>query len=1570
MKTEKTRDLKKKLILMSKLGRKDKETFAKFVQYVIDNPSPGDPVNQQEIGQYFDKVNSLFQHIRANRKGKLNLKVYNRLSHRQTYIDFSCDNMPFVVASLLNLLSQRGIYIYSQQNFTMGVSYKGNKISDILEEALLGKDPTDETPEIIVVRMAVEFLSDDERKTIALEANHLYHQIRRVSSDWQLMRANVFSVTQEYQYQHGASSQDESNKMQFLTWLTNNKCLFLGYSKYSSLTAKDKGKDKNRDVKPRHCIQMGPGLGICNKNLKYEKVQSMMNNIEPQEGIDFMKLPVMSLIHRKVYMQCISVGIKKGSRIEEHRFLLLYSFDFFRGALEEIPYIKEHFQRQLNRLNIRVNTYRWRVFRYALASYPRDEMMQVLGSRIFDRITDVIMDAFSATSFRNIVYYDKRRFFVNAAIFAPREEYSTEARHKFENLLRTRLNAGEGDFNVLFSEERLARVFLTMPLGDKSPLQINTAQLEREIIYLGIGWRYRLRHSLLKKFGDDLGIAMYKKYADIFGTSYRETFTGERAAGDLNAIIEVGSGEKQVDIELLEEKREGFYLLRLIGRTEDSSLSNLVRILENTGAEPIRSIPYFFSPCGEVISEVRLLEFSLDIAMDSGGVEKFKHSLEETLTNVYRGFAEDDRFNQLAISAALGTRDIMLLRAWSNYLDQAQGNFSRDYIRDTLCLYPSASLCLVRLFLQRFDPDLAKRSGREENKLNEEFDLLLEEVLSIEEDQILRCMRELIHSILRTNFYNHNESCLSFKLKPNNLSFCQGPQPEYEIFLYSADFEGAHLRDGPLARGGIRWSNKRAGYRNEIYQLVSAQIIKNAIIVPTGAKGGFYIKNPDSSAEEVYERFIEGLLEITDNYVKGKVVPAKGIRFYDDLDPYLVVAPDKGTADFSDLANDIAKRKNFWLQDAFASSGSTGYSHKKMGITARGAWESVRRGFAELGIDADKDPIEVIGVGDMSGDVFGNGMLLSRNMKVIAAFNHRNIFIDPNPDPRKSFIERRRLFRKQGSTWQDYDRKVLSKGGEIFFRADKRIRINDIIRDKFNISETGISPDKLIKHLLKSQADLLWFGGVGTYVKGAAEANLDLEDRPNDGVRVNGKDLRVKVVGEGANLGATLQGRIEFDATGGKIATDSNDNSGGVHCSDKEVNIKILLSVLQEQEKISSSARPQLLKDMTDDVSKSVLDENIEQNLSLSLERYESEKLFLHHKHLSDNLAANEIVGINEDTEYLSRPQLSILYGLLKNKIKEELAKYPLLAEESLNKVFLAYFPPRLSMLAGASAQKHFLAKEILNTQIANQMVDKLGLSFWDDLSSQDISQLDNYVLAFFDLDKMFNFSQLMNELPGALNQYPGRITSLIRLRQDLMQLVHYSVYFAPSALQQAGGFGLKYINECRKGSKIESAARSSTNRHLSEKQRLEIETAHQGINLLLGASLLITSRMYNQISPPAMHRLVEALDAELALDSILNLLDKFIQNSHQGIWQRKGISSLIMGILEQKQKILRSLLPSYAKLVKQNKSPTKAIDECLSKWSQDNRHKLSSYNECVSILGAETDLSKISYLLSVLSKI
>ena len=1313
----------------------ERKDFLRFLSFFIPRLSTED-LTAMKPRRFFPHAQRLFRHVRATPKGKINLSVSTSAQRGTTYIHIVMPNVPFAVGSVLNILADKRIYIHSQQNFILPIHYEA-KMPESLGS---GQD------ELAVMRFVIEPLSSQEGRETRKAVLMVCRSLLTANKDWSPMEGKFQEAIEDY-VDGRTQGTKESRKIDFLRWIKERRCVLLGYYRYE--------QEKKAD-----------SLGICQGENK--ELNAVLARIPARAGIRFLKIPFCSMIHRPVWTDMITIGTPAtgSTGIVEHRLLLLYAFDFFNEVLSKIPYLGEHLNTLMQKLNEVPNSYRGRALRYVISRYPRDELLHLLEQKELVTIAKLMLEAFSYTAFRSFFYYSREGFFANLVIIIPRDNYDSRIRPRIERVLRTLLQVEKNDFNVLFTESRLAFLFLSFPLKPGRRPHVNQGALTQELERIGISWRYRLRAALLERKGEQMGISLHKRFVDVFPATYRDSFSPAQASCDVETLHRLSEGEKRILVELRKSEQEGQCVLRIFDEVDGLVLARLVHLLENMGVEPLSSSPYVFH---DAMARFRLVQFRVAIKQDAArGAkwEEFRANFEKNVAACYEGRAENDGFNRLTTRASLPYEDIALLRAWTSYLVQVQGLYGREHIEEALVANPRAASLLGGIFSARFSPAEKNSTDRETTRNEEMFLAGLEDVRSLEQDEILRSIHELIKATVRTNFYSRADT-VSFKFLPRQLSFGRPPVPLIEIFVYAADFEGVHLRNGLRARGGIRWSDRRASYREEIHGLFRAQIIKNAVIVPTGAKGGFYIKNAECAAAAVYERFISALLELTDNITTKVMHPPCG-RIYDAEDPYLVVAPDKGTAGFSDLANEISRRYDYWLDDAFASSGSTGYNHKDMGITARGAWKSVERMCAELGMDASGDSIEVIGVGGMSGDVFGNGMLLSSRLKLIAAFNHRHIFIDPNPDPRTSYRERKRLFQLPTSSWHEY--RKLSAGGGVYERSAKRISLSPAACKKLAIKQQPLTPNRLIRHLLQTRADLLFFGGIGTYVRASHEQDAEVGDKTNDMLRVAAPSLKVRVIGEGANLGMTNAARIEFASLGGKVATDSNDNSGGVHCSDREVNIKILLSLMERKGDLARPQRNRLLKAMTAEIARQVLDENYFQNLCLSMENLAAENFYTYHIELAQSLAGGELLQRTPAAEKLTRPQLAILLGQYKNRLKEDFGDCDLSSHPVLCRQGFLYYPPRLRKRAAEWIEKHPLANPILAVRVVNNMVDNLGFSI--DLTATDKTQLPFWAQSFYAANEIFSFIALNRELSSPPSRYPSRMSLLLRLRHSFAAAV------------------------------------------------------------------------------------------------------------------------------------------------------------------------------------------------------
>lgn len=854
---------------------------------------------------------------------------------------------------------------------------------------------------------------------------------------------------------------------------------------------------------------------------------------------------------------------------------------------------------------------------------------------------------------------------------------------------------------------------------------------------MALTWKERLEKKLIEIYGNKKGSALDQKYSEGFTSSYTDEYTVDTALLDIQYMEKLSSQHPlQLHFHHSPEKEHPLHL-RLFQWQAPIALSDILPMLENLDLRTYNERPSKITTKAK--QEIYISDFAVTYTHAPFEIDHIKNLFQEAFVSIFAGLSENDGFNKLVLAAHLSWRDIIVLRAYAKYLRQIGFRFSQSYIEKTLLNNATITKKLVNLFITYNDPHLAK-ADKEACTIEQSILTDLESVSSLDEDRIIRQLLALIKATVRTNYFQLDEQgepypYLSFKLRSKDIPELPLPLPLYEIFIYATRFEAIHLRNAKVARGGIRWSDRVEDFRTEILGLMKAQVVKNAVIVPSGAKGGFVLKTTsqlrdrEALYKEVlycYKSFINGLLAITDNIVGKSIVHPKRVVCHDDDDPYLVVAADKGTATFSDVANDIAKAHHFWLGDAFASGGSTGYDHKKMGITARGAWESIKRHFRELNLNLLTTDVTVIGIGDMSGDVFGNGMLYSKHIKLIAAFDHRHVFIDPNPDPEVSYYERIRLFSLPVSSWEDYNPKLISKGGGVFKRSAKSITLTPQIKNILAIEGDSLTPNDLIRAILKAPVDLLYNGGIGTYVKASTETNADVGDRTNDFCRVNGNELRCKVVGEGGNLGFTQLGRIEYALTGGLINTDFIDNSAGVDCSDHEVNLKILFNEEMHAKKLTLTKRDKLLASVTDEIAELVLKDNYDQALAISFSAERAQKyISLHTEYIKDlerkNIFNRQVESLPDDKKLierkaaeqgLTRPELAVLLAYTKIYIKHQILASSLPEDPYINNIVTTAFPPTISNKYQPALTDHRLQRDIVATQLSNHIVNKMGITF------------------------------------------------------------------------------------------------------------------------------------------------------------------------------------------------------------------------------------------------------------------
>ena len=1332
--------------------------------------------------------------------GEWKVRIYNPhfeehgWQSTHTVIEMVNDDMPFLVDSARMEINHQGYAIHMILHPVMKVRRDAEgRLTDILPPDSDEEDAISESMIHVEVDRQTEppVLEDLKRcieKTLA--------DVRASVEDWLPMREKVGEIVSGLEETPPDLDPDDlAETRAFLEWVEGDNFTFLGYREYD-LTTPD-GEEVLRTVE-------GSGLGIL-RQTESGAVSRSFAELPPEARrlartpklLNLTKANSRATVHRPSYLDYI--GIKKfdesGEVTGELRFLGLYTFSAYIASVFDIPLVRRKVRHVLERAGFPEGSHNEKDLVEILETYPRDELFQISKEELFE-IAMGILHLQERQRVRLFVRRDTYGRFFSCLVFVPRDRYNTEIRKRMQEILLRAFDGANVEYNVRLSESVLARVHFIIYTKPGETPEYDEGEIERRIVETTRSWADILYDALVEQCGEEQGTELFRKYRDAFSPGYRAGFLPRTAVSDI-LRMETLDSDDDLGMSLYHpiEEPEDFLGFKLFRLGEQVSLSGILPLLEDMGVEVVDERPHEIKPWGS--PPVWIYDFGL--VHEAGGelqTGEVKEIFQNAFARAWRGAVENDGFNRLVLRARLTWREISVLRAYCKYLRQTGSTFSQDYMEDALVTNPHIAKLIVDLFKARLDPSRQNRDETE--KLTGEIEEALEAVVSLDEDRILRSFLDITLATLRTNYYQSTpegdaKPHLSFKLDPQSIPGLPLPRPRFEIFVYSPRTEGVHLRGGEVARGGIRWSDRREDFRTEILGLMKAQTVKNAVIVPVGAKGGFVVKRPPSGGgreamqDEVvacYKTLIRGMLDITDNIVGDEIVPPPDVVRYDDDDPYLVVAADKGTATFSDIANGLSAEYGFWLGDAFASGGSVGYDHKEMGITARGAWESVSRHFRELGHDTQSEDFTVVGIGDMSGDVFGNGMLLSRHIKLVGAFNHMHIFLDPDPDPESSFEERRRLFGLPRSSWTDYDEDLISEGGGIFARTAKSIPLSEQVREMLDVEEESLTPTELVSAMLKARVDLLWNGGIGTYVKAGTETNAEVGDRTNDALRVDGDELRCRVVGEGGNLGFTQMGRIEYALSGGRIYMDAVDNSAGVDCSDHEVNIKILLDAIVEAGDMTEKQRNELLASMTDEVGDLVLRDNyqqtqaISQALALAHPMVDVHARYMHSLEHAGRLDRNleflpgdeELGERRSENRGLTAPELAILLSYGKITAYQDILRSDAPEDPYLARELERYFPTPLRDRFREQIHEHRLHRQITATHVTNSLVNRNGPSFVFRLGEETGAEAPDIARAYTAAREIFSLRNLWDGIEALDNKVEARMQSRIML--DARKLV------------------------------------------------------------------------------------------------------------------------------------------------------------------------------------------------------
>jgi glutamate dehydrogenase len=1329
-------------ICAAALGSAGSEETAQFARRLFERVADKDlataPSEQRAAA-----AAALLAFARRRLPGIAKVRVFNPtladhgFDSRHTTVQVVNDDMPFLVDSIANELNRReiGVHLLAHPVLAVRRDLDGDLI-EVASEAGERARP-ESMMHLEIDRQADRAQLDD----LAAALGRVLGEVRLAVEDWRALRQSCLDAFDDLVPSRSPKLNEYED---FLHWLEANHFTFLGHRRYRYV---------EEPVGLRYELVPGSALGILRRDdlRLFEQGlgggEAMSRFARGPDNILIVKTDRQSLVHRSGPMDCVIVKTydADGRVTGERRLVGLFTSTAYHTRVHDVPLLRGRVDNVLRRAGLDPNSHDGKALLAILDSYPRDELFQIDEDTLYDHALGILQ----LQERRRVALFTRRDpvgRFATCLVFAPRERFDATLSDRFARLLE---KAWHGQVTSVAGsssdESALAQTLYTLKLSTPDSPTPDLGELERALADAATSWNDRLRLALQAKSDEAEGRAMARKWRDHFPATYRESFDAEQAVADIEPL-QAGLAGAEFGVRL--GRRAGMpphrFAIRLFHPKKPIALSDILPLAENLGLRVLSEVPFQLQTANDsgVALQVLRVETADKSAVDLAQVGP---RFAEALDRLWSGALENDGLNKLVLGAGLGWREIAVLRSYAKYLRQAGIPFSQDYMERALVAYPAIARGTVELFMARFDPALGPATSLERkariDAVEAELATALEAVTTLDEDRILRRFLNAVRCSLRTNYWL-DKDWISFKVDSRAIDELPAPRPLVEVFVYSPRMEGIHLRGGRVARGGIRWSDRREDFRTEILGLMKTQMVKNAVIVPVGSKGGFYVKRPpiNGTREQIqaegiacYQTLIRGLLDITDNYVGTDIKPPANVVRHDGDDPYLVVAADKGTATFSDIANALARDYGFWLDDAFASGGSAGYDHKRMGITARGAWESVKRHFRELGTDIQRTPFIVTGVGDMSGDVFGNGMLLSKEIKLVAAFDHRHIFIDPAPDPALSWVERKRLFDLPRSSWMDYDKKLLSAGGGIYDRAAKSIALSQEARTVLGIDKPAMTPIDLMRAILKAPVDLLYFGGIGTYVKASTETNADAGDRATDPLRIDAVDVRAKVIGEGANLGFTQRGRVEAALSGRKINTDALDNSAGVDTSDHEVNIKIVTGQAITSGALAAADRDALLFSMTDEVAALVLRHNYQQSQAISIAEAqaaeEHDRLERFMRALERQGRLDRAVEFLPDTvamrsrgqarQYLTRPELSVLLAYAKIDLNDEILVSDLPDDPLLEGELLRYFPPELQEKYEPAIRAHRLRREITALQVVNSLVNRCGPTFVRNVGSR-----------------------------------------------------------------------------------------------------------------------------------------------------------------------------------------------------------------------------------------------------------
>ncbi len=1343
-----------KLVNAKSKGELYTKFVCNFLKYI-----PVDYRSTDKVSMFTDFTEEAFDFFKDRPKLKRKILINNEQFQNNAAISILivAENRPFIIDSLNSLMDRLSLNtIFTFHPVINSVRNKKGELEDIAEKGMEGVN------ESLICIKALGTYKKDVMQKIEEEINKIIDLVDYTYHSWQTLLNKLTDITADIT-QH-KDTYDKINlpaeeTLDFLNWLQKNNITFLGAVDFNAETSKITHQEGVEAIWKDNISEISTIIEYS-KSDYYQNKLAMLGKINK-----------ISPVHRNALVDYILIKkIDKHGKYKGGSIIFgLYGTAIYFQSIKNIPILRGKMSYVLDESGFPLNGYNAKKIKNIIESLPRDILIQIDDNDLYCMCAHML-SSMRSHKLKLFMQQDWSGSFVNVIIFMPRHRLTPQVYNKISCYLKEKFNSNIIADNITVVAQNFSHLFTTLPIKNIEELDIDAKAMEQDLVKLTTSWSDSFMNKLCDAYGEYEASVKYKDLIESFSQEYQHRFEAINAIEDMH-FIKKASENKKVLFNLSQGDK-GEYFLKFYSPKSSLTLSETLPSIENLGFIAINEESFVIKE-SSIFNKCYLYQYRLKSPVKiNESFDKLKSNIEEALGKISEGVFANDSLNKLLVLSGLDWREVKMLKALTAYLHQTGISYGKSYVKDTLVKHYKYTEMLVDLFVAHLDPK--NQCTSKVSELSKEMKKYLKTVKTSTEDKVLKNMQLVVRAVLRTNFFQADDKTgdlkeyISFKFNSAKVPNLPMPLPYAEIFVYSNDFEGIHLRGGKVARGGLRWSDRGEDYRTEVLGLMKSQMTKNTVIVPVGSKGAFYINfgQGDDSREDYmqkvvncYQNYLRGMLDITDNLVHGKIVQPENTVIYDDANPYLVVAADKGTATFSDFANEVSESYNFWLGDAFASGGSVGYDHKKMGITAKGAWISAVQHFQDMGTDIQNEPFTVIGIGDMSGDVFGNGMLLSEHIKLVAAFNHLHIFIDPNPDTTASFKERKRLFETPRTKWSDYNAGLLSTGGAIYERTAKSITISDEIALMLGITEKTLAPDLLIQHILKAKVDLIWNGGIGTYVKAESESNFDIGDKANDSLRVNGNELQARAVSEGGNLGLSQLGRVEYSLVGGVINTDFIDNSAGVDCSDHEVNIKIALNMAVASGKITTEERNDILAQMTEEVEELVLQDNNDQNLAITVMAKSPVTNIESFSHLMQELEASNI--LDSEVEFLpnkaeltrremsgegmTRPELSVLLSYSKMALDLDLSSASLMQDKHFEGHLYNYFPKLMQEKFTEEIDKHPLKQEIIRTIVTNKMINRLGGPIISSLKREtgahpcDLARAYEVVVKIFDLETLWN---------------------------------------------------------------------------------------------------------------------------------------------------------------------------------------------------------------------------------------